>query len=96
MHILSSIGLSILTCSLFAQEANISGFIERYKEIAIEEMHRTGIPASVKLAQAILESDAGKSDLATNSNNHFGIKCGVEWDGPVFYKKMMTGTGGAG
>lgn len=87
MHKLFSTCLCLLSASGLAQDAIIPNFIERYKEIAIEEMHRTGIPASIKLAQAILESDAGQSDLAINSFNHFGLKCGVEWDGPTFFKK---------
>lgn len=89
MHKLFSTGLlSLLFISCFAQDASvIQDFVDRYREIAIEEMHRTGIPASIKLAQAILESDAGQSDLAINSHNHFGLKCGVEWDGPTYYKK---------
>ncbi len=62
-------------------------YIERYKDIAVREMVRAGIPASIKLAQAILESEAGKSDLARRANNHFGIKCNPEWDGKTFYKK---------
>ena len=61
-------------------------YITKYKEIAIQEMRRTGIPASIKLAQGLLESDWGRSDLATIANNHFGIKCGSAWDGKEFYK----------
>ena len=49
-------------------------FIKKYKSIAIEEMDRTGIPASIKLAQGMLESGCGTSKLAVNANNHFGIK----------------------
>ncbi|MGV6945986.1 glucosaminidase domain-containing protein [Sphingobacterium kyonggiense] len=56
-------------------------YIERYKSIAIEEMNKYGIPASIKLAQAILESGNGNSDLALRANNHFGIKCGGTWNG---------------
>jgi len=56
-------------------------YIDRYKGIAIEEMNKYGIPASIKLAQAILESGNGNSYLATQANNHFGIKCGGTWDG---------------
>ncbi|MEM9548117.1 MAG: glucosaminidase domain-containing protein [Bacteroidota bacterium] len=62
-------------------------YIHNYKDIAIEEMHRTGIPASIKLAQGLLESDWGRSDLAKSANNHFGIKCGGAWNGDTFYKK---------
>ena len=49
-------------------------FIRKYKHIAIREMERTGIPASITLAQGILESGCGESELAVNANNHFGIK----------------------
>ncbi len=58
-------------------------FIRRYKHIAISEMERTGIPASIILAQGILESGCGKSELAVNANNHFGIKC-HEWTGATY------------
>lgn len=60
-------------------------FIRKYKDLAIEEMHRTGIPASIKLAQAILESGCGHSHLAVKANNHFGIKC-HNWKGATIYK----------
>jgi len=73
--------------SLIGQNERIEAYIERYKEIAIYEMHRTGIPASIKLAQAILESQAGKSLLSVESNNHFGIKCGAAWTGPTFFRQ---------
>ncbi len=63
------------------------GYIQKYKDIAVREMHRTGIPASIKLAQGILESAAGKSELAQKANNHFGIKCGGDWKGDTFKKK---------
>jgi len=56
-------------------------YIDTYKELAMEEMMRTGIPASITLAQGILESGDGNSRLATKANNHFGIKC-HDWDGP--------------
>jgi LysM repeat protein len=62
-------------------------YIEQYKDIAIEEMHRTGIPASIKMAQAILESNAGRSYLAKKGNNHFGIKCGSQWSGSTVMRK---------
>ncbi len=60
-------------------------YIERYKDIAIEEMERYGIPASIKLAQALLESGNGNSTLAREANNHFGIKCTPEWVGGKAY-----------
>jgi len=56
-------------------------YIERYQDLAMEEMIRVGVPASIKLGQAILESNAGRSELARKSNNHFGIKCGGNWTG---------------
>ncbi len=61
-------------------------YIDAFKEVAIEEMNKTGIPASITLAQGILESGAGNSELARNANNHFGIKCTAEWGGKVYYK----------
>jgi len=62
---------------------SISGlnYIDQYKNIAIAEMERYGIPASIKLAQALLESGNGNSTLARDANNHFGIKCGGAWKG---------------
>lgn len=62
-------------------------YIEQYKDIAIREMERAGVPASIKLAQGILESDAGRSVLARRANNHFGIKCGNNWQGDTFEKE---------
>ena len=61
-------------------------YINRYKDIAIEQMMRHRIPASITLAQGLLESGAGKSLLTVSSNNHFGIKCHNEWTGRRFYK----------
>lgn len=61
-------------------------YVEKYKHIAIAEMDRTGIPASIKMAQGILESGCGESELATVANNHFGIKCGGDvWTGESHY-----------
>ena len=56
-------------------------YIEKYNHIAIKEMNMYNIPASIKLAQAILESGSGKSRLAVEGNNHFGIKCHNNWNG---------------
>ena len=61
-------------------------YINKYKGIAISEMNRTGIPASITLAQAIVESASGESNLAKQANNHFGIKCKTEWPGEKMYK----------
>jgi len=62
-------------------------YLNTYKDIAIAEMQRTRIPASIKLAQGMLESSWGQSELATVANNHFGIKCGSGWTGGGFYKE---------
>lgn len=56
-------------------------YIDKYRDIAIQEMNEFKIPASITLAQAILESGNGNSRLATEANNHFGIKCHAGWDG---------------
>ena len=58
-------------------------YIDQYKNIAIAEMEKYGIPASIKLAQALLESGNGNSTLARDANNHFGIKCGGTWKGKL-------------
>ncbi|MBO5961741.1 MAG: glucosaminidase domain-containing protein [Alistipes sp.] len=60
-------------------------YVEKYKAIAIAHMERYGIPASITMAQGILESDSGNSRLSTSSNNHFGIKCKKSWTGDRVY-----------
>lgn len=60
----------------------VLAYIEKYKEIAKENMIKNGIPASITMGQAILESGAGTGPLSVQANNHFGIKCHVEWNGP--------------
>lgn len=69
-------------------------YADEHSHIAVSEMHRTGIPASIKLAQGLLESNAGRSELATKANNHFGIKCGGDWNGDSFYKEDDDYEGG--
>lgn len=66
---------------------NAVKYVEQYKRIAIEESIRAKIPASIKLAQGILESGYGSSSLAKNANNHFGIKCGSNWKGKTTQRK---------
>jgi len=61
--------------------ASIQQYIADYKALAISEMLRTGVPASIKLAQGIHETSAGESELVRKSNNHFGIKCKSSWTG---------------
>jgi LysM repeat protein len=63
------------------QNQIIRNYIDSYSELAISEMQRTGVPASIKLAQGIHETMAGTSVLVTKSNNHFGIKCKANWKG---------------
>lgn len=60
-------------------------YIATYKELAVDEMYRSGIPASIKLAQALVESNSGQSVLAGRANNHFGIKCKSYWDGGRYF-----------
>jgi len=62
--------------------AMVLAYIENYKNVAKDNMVRTGIPASITLGQAILESGAGTGPLSVQANNHFGIKCHKEWTGP--------------
>jgi hypothetical protein len=66
--------------------ATTIAYITQYKTIAMKEMKRTGVPASITLAQAILESNSGESNLAKNHNNHFGIKCKSDWTGAKAYQ----------
>lgn len=74
----------LLASFAFAQDQQnevVIKYIERYQSIAIDQMKQYGIPASITLAQGILESNAGRSSLAVNANNHFGIKCHTTWYG---------------
>ncbi len=80
--LLLSICLLLLGNFIFAQSsATINEYIEKFKETAVEEMLRTGVPASITLAQGIHETSAGQSMLVLKSNNHFGIKCKSTWTG---------------
>ncbi|NSL88455.1 LysM peptidoglycan-binding domain-containing protein [Chitinophaga sp. Mgbs1] len=66
---------------LKAQNITTQQYIATYKSIAIEEMRRSGVPAAIKLAQGILETQSGNGSLCQQSNNHFGIKCKNTWTG---------------
>ena len=61
-------------------EQDIRDYIERYADVAVQKMQEYKIPASITVAQGIFESACGKSRLATEGNNHFGIKCHTEWE----------------
>jgi len=88
------IQLSLITflysCSVSKPVVSRSGpslsadqFADKFKDLAVSEMKRTGIPASITLAQAMIESDYGRSSLARDANNYFGIKCHDGWTGPT-------------
>ncbi|MEO1434243.1 MAG: glucosaminidase domain-containing protein [Bacteroidota bacterium] len=86
--ILLSLLSFVLAPRVMAQlEMTKAQYIEKFRHIAIAEMDRSGIPASIKLAQGILESRFGNSSLATEANNHFGIKCHRGWNGKRYYLK---------
>ena len=71
----------LINNNLFAQRITPDEYINTYRNIAVAEMKRSGIPASVTLAQGILETECGNSELVKKSNNHFGIKCKSTWTG---------------
>jgi LysM repeat protein len=73
--------LFFIYTSVSAQVLTVEQYIDAYKDIAIREMKRMGVPASITLAQGILETESGNSDLVKKSNNHFGIKCKNSWSG---------------
>lgn len=68
-----------------AQRMSVKEYINTYKDLAIKEMKRMGVPAAITLAQGILETESGNSDLVKRSNNHFGIKCKNTWTGATAY-----------
>ncbi len=67
------------------QKISVEEYILTYKDVAIQKMKEYGIPASITLAQGILESGSGNSELARKANNHFGIKCHKDWKGKTFH-----------
>ena len=87
--------ISVLMCFTASaqtaqQKALADAYLEKYAEMAVEEMHRSGVPASVTLAQGMLESSYGRSELAVKANNHFGIQCHNDWKGKR-YEHMDAG-----
>lgn len=85
LKVLMAFLFTAINTMTFANKKLSSDYIQTYKHIAIAEMKRTGIPASIKLAQGLLESDLGRSPLAMSANNHFGIKCGSDWPGDQYF-----------
>ncbi|MFM7838614.1 MAG: glucosaminidase domain-containing protein [Chitinophagaceae bacterium] len=84
----AGIAIALLWCAdvLQAQQnPYVLDYIEHYKQLAMQEMMRSGVPAAITLAQGIHESESGKSMLASRSNNHFGIKCRPTWEGEKVY-----------
>jgi len=85
-NLLISLSLVLLPFLASCQD-KVDRYTTNYADIAISEMHRSGIPASITLAQGMFESGYGESESAMSYNNHFGIKCKKEWTGPFYYKK---------
>ncbi|HLK30554.1 MAG TPA: glucosaminidase domain-containing protein [Puia sp.] len=83
--ILLSATIFLAKISTAQNSVDVINYINTYKDLAIAEMQRSGIPSSIILAQGILETEAGTSDLVRRSNNHFGIKCKDTWTGSVVY-----------
>ena len=77
--------LLLIPLTLMAQRITPEEYIQTYKDIAIREMKAHKIPASITLAQGLLESGAGNSALAREAKNHFGIKCHKGWEGDTYY-----------
>lgn len=85
LTLLFSIFFAKITFAQNESPESVISYIKTYASLAIKEMNRTGVPASIKLAQGILETGAGQSDLVSRSNNHFGIKCKSSWTGEKVY-----------
>ena len=86
--IISLLALTLSFSQLSAQRKNKAylDYIEKYSSLAVKHQKQYGIPASITLAQGLLESGAGRSELARMSNNHFGIKCHSDWKGKRVYE----------
>ena len=84
--ILTLIYLSALALYTYAQSQSplYLQYIDKYRDMAIEQQRKHRVPAAITMAQGILESAAGTSELATKANNHFGIKCTSDWDGKTY------------
>ncbi len=89
--LVSLICCCFLSLSVFAgnpTSAEILNYVQKHNETAINEMKRSGIPASILLAQAITISEQGLADMAVNNNNHFATKCGNAWEGDTTFKNQ--------
>ena len=75
----------LMLCPSYATKEPQEAYISRYSALAVYEMYRSGVPASITLAQGMLESGNGLSELAVKGNNHFGIKCHNNWTGGKMY-----------
>ena len=84
--------MAVILLPLMAQKQNATylAYIEQWKEVAAQNQIDYGVPATIIMAQALLESGAGQSELATQANNHFGIKCTSDWFGGVYYHDDET------
>jgi len=71
----------------FALMQTYVDYVAKWTDVAVQHQKEYGVPASITLAQGLLESAAGTSELATKANNHFGIKCTSDWLGDVYHKK---------
>lgn len=76
--------LMVGTSSISWTKLDKALLIDTFAELAVEEMHLYGIPASIKIAQAIVETNWGRSPLVIHANNYFGIKCKENWQGPTY------------
>lgn len=83
-HLLAIVFILLFTNYTYSNKLTTRDYIRKYKKLAIAEMKKYKIPASIKLAQGILESGNGNSTLARKANNHFGIKCHKNWKGKTF------------
>src|SRR5688572_4119534 len=75
----------LISVHAYGQKLSTEDYIKLYKDLAIENMKLKKVPASITLAQGILESASGNSSLATKANNHFGIKCHKGWTGGTYH-----------
>src|SRR5687768_16805330 len=89
LFFLSSLVLDTVNTSAANTKLTRAQYLGMYKDEAVKDMRKTGVPASITLAQACLESQDGNSALAVEANNHFGIKCS-NWTGPTYIQDDDT------